>query len=300
LTSERPDNFSAMTAKDLVPDPVKALVTRGVKAYAVRTSSLRVLPDYLIIGAQRSGTTSLYRYLVQHPWVAPTVMGKGVHYFDVDFARGPAWYRGHFPTKARRGAAHRRGIDMITGEGSPYYLFHPLVPKRVAALLPEVKLIAMVRDPVGRALSHYQHFVRRGIEVLPTFEAALEAEPGRLAGEVDRLRADPGYRAWDLQHFSYVARGMYADQLERWSEHVPPERLLVLRSEDFFVDPADAFTKVEAFLGLPHHPPRAFERHNAESYRGMEPSTRQMLAERFAEPNERLAAFLGMDLRWDG
>src|SRR5439155_3447898 len=182
-----------MDISSRVPGGLKQLLKTGIRACTVRTSAIRMLPDYLIIGAQRAGTTSLYLYLTQHPCVAPVVIGKGVHYFDVDFAKGPGWYRGHFPVAARRYLS-RVGRDrpLITGEGSPYYLFHPLVPERVAALLPEARLIALLRDPVERAYSHYQHFVERGIETL-TFEQALEAEPERLKGEVERLHRYPLY-----------------------------------------------------------------------------------------------------------
>jgi hypothetical protein len=287
-----------VSIRGLLPRSAKDAVAQGVKALTVRTSGLRILPDYLIIGTQRGGTTSLYRALVQHASVAPTVMGKGVHYFDVSFDRGPGWYRGHFPLEARRRLAERRGGRLVTGEASPYYLFHPLVPERVANLLPEIHVIAMLRDPVARALSHYQHFVRRGIETLPTFEDALDAESDRLDGEVERLRKDPDYRAWNLQHFSYVARGLYADQLERWSAHVPRERTLVLRSEDFFTEPEREFAKVEAFLGLPHDGRVQFERLNAESYGGMKESTLWRLSGRFAEPNARLANLLGTEAWW--
>jgi hypothetical protein len=260
-----------------------------------------MLPDYLIIGAQRCGTTSLYRYLVQHPAVAPTVMAKGVHYFDVDFAKGPAWYRGHFPTRIRKAQVRAlHGTTLITGEGSPYYLFHPLVPERVAELLPDVKLIAMLRDPVERAYSHYKHYRQRDLEPLSTFEEALDAEEGRLAGEVERILADPSYRAWDYQHFSYVARGMYAEQLERWATVFPRDRILVLKSEDFFTDPRTGHARVLDFLGLEPRLLQTYQTFNPTSGSSMKPETRACLRERFAEPGRRLSAFLGSAFEWDG
>lgn len=287
--------------KEHVPDGVKLAIKRSAKAISVSTSGIRMLPDYLIIGAQRSGTTSLYRYLVQHPGVAPTVMAKGVHYFDVNFGKGPAWYRGHFPTRIRKVYARAlHGASLITGEGSPYYLFHPLVPERVAELLPDVKLIAMLRDPVERAYSHYKHYRQRDLEPLSTFEEALDAEDERLAGEVEKMHEDPLYRAWDYQHFSYVARGMYAEQLERWAAIFPPDRILVLKSEDFFADPGTQHARVLDFLGLPQRPLTSYEKFNPTSGSGMKPETRACLRERFAEPDRRLSAFLGSSFEWDG
>ena len=267
-------------------------------ASARATQRLRVLPDFLIIGAQRAGTTSLYRYLMQHPSVSGCLLGKGAHYFDIDYARGEGWYRGHFPTNARKQVALMRGSGLLVGEGSPYYLFHPLVPARVAELLPNVRLIAMLRDPTLRAYSHYRHFVRRGIEPLPTFEAALDAEPQRLHGEVERLLADPAYRAWNLQHFSYVARGLYAEQLDRWLERFPRERLLLIKSEDFFAEPARSYASVESFLGLDHHPPARFERFNAEEPGAILQDTRERLRARFDQPDRDLADRFGSAFRW--
>lgn len=133
-------------------------------------------PHFLIIGAARSGTTSLYSYLVEHPRVVAAAK-KELHFFDLRFPNGPAWYRDQFPSLSP---------DTITGEASPYYLFHSHVPKRVFKLLPHVKLIVLLRNPVDRAYSHYYHAVKHGIETLP-FERAIEQEDERLRGEVARM-----------------------------------------------------------------------------------------------------------------
>ena len=143
--------------------------------YRQLTAPLRGLPSVLIIGAQKGGTTSLFSYLVQHPDVlAP--LTKEIHYFDLQYDREDKWYRGHFPFARRleRGA--------VTIDASPYYLPHPLVPARAAQLVPEAKLVAVLRDPVDRALSHYHHEVRAGRESL-SFADAIDQEAERLAGE---------------------------------------------------------------------------------------------------------------------
>lgn len=138
------------------------------------------LPDFLIIGAQRCGTISFYRLLCQHPLVEGAAR-KEVHYFDLHFQKGEEWYRSFFPEAERE--------DRVTGESSPYYIFHPLSAERAARLVPGARLIVLLRNPVDRAYSHYQHGLRRGYETLPTFEQALEAEPGRLAGEREKILA---------------------------------------------------------------------------------------------------------------
>jgi hypothetical protein len=272
----------------------------SAQAYARPTAGLRLLPDYLIIGAQRAGTTSLHRYLVQHPGVRTMLRTKGVHFFDTNYGRGLDWYASRFPTKLYAWyVARRHGVELRTGEASPYYLFHPHVPQRVAEHLPRVKLIALLRDPVQRAYSHYQHEVARGFETL-AFEAAIEAEPGRLAGETERMLAEPLYNSFAHQHHSYMARGRYQEQLARWRSLFPDEQLLVLSSERFFREPEPTFRRVLDFLGLPPFAPDAFEKHNAYDYRPMGAEVRGRLLEHYREPNRRLYESLGEDLGWGG
>jgi hypothetical protein len=270
----------------------------SAQAYARPTAGLRLLPDYLIIGAQRAGTTSLHRYLVQHPGVRTMLRTKGVHFFDTAYGRGLSWYAARFPTKAYAWyVARRHGVALRTGEASPYYLFHPHVPGRVAEHLPQVKLIALLRDPVQRAYSHYQHEVARGFETL-SFEEAIEAEPARLASETERMAADPLYNSFAHQHHSYLARGRYAEQLDRWRSHFADEQLLVLSSERFFAEPERTFARVLDFIGLPAFTPDAFERHNAYDYRQMGAEVRARLVEHYRAPNRRLYESLGDDLGW--
>jgi sulfotransferase family protein len=270
----------------------------SAQAYARPTAGLRLLPDYLIIGAQRAGTTSLHRYLVQHPGVRTMLRTKGVHFFDTAYGRGMSWYASRFPTRLTAWwVARRHGVELRTGEASPYYLFHPLVPDRVAEHLPRVKLIALLRDPVQRAYSHYQHEVARGFETL-SFEEAVEAEPVRLAGETERMLADPGYHSFAHQHHSYLARGCYAEQLERWRARFDDRQLLVLSSERFFAEPEASFRRVLEFLELPGFTPDAFERHNAHHYRRMGAEVHARLVEFYREPNRRLYESLGDDFGW--
>jgi hypothetical protein len=261
-----------------------------VWTYGWATSPLRPLPDFLILGAQKAGTTALYAYLRRHPGITGPSW-KEVSFFDRHYARGEAWYRGNFPNKLRA----RGGL---VGEASPSYVFHPLGPERVRGLVPEAKLIVLVRNPVDRAFSHYQHEVALGREPL-SFEEALEAEDERLRGEVERMLADPRYFSHAWWNYTYQARGRYAEQLERWLEVFPREQLLIVPSEDLGSDPAGTYGRVLEFLGAPPHRlesyPRVFER----QYEPMLPETRQRLAQDFAEPNGRLYALLSRNLGWE-
>jgi Sulfotransferase domain len=271
---------------------------RSALTFGRLTAGSRRLPDFLILGAQRSGTTSLARYLAEHPAVRTMANIKGAHYFDKNFDKGLDWYRGHFPSAAYRAWVKRRtGFDLVTGEGSPYYLLHPLVPQRVAGVMPSAKLIAMLRDPIERAYSGYQHEFGRGFETLP-FEEAIDAEPKRLEGERERMIADPGYHSFDYQHHSYLTRGLYLEQLLHWREHMPAEQLLVIGAEEFFSEPARVFAEVLEFLGLPPWSLQGYEQHNARSYAPMSAAMRTRLEEFFREPNRRLFDYLGRSFAW--
>jgi hypothetical protein len=251
----------------------------------------RALPDALIIGAMKCGTSSLHGYLEQHPGViAP--LRKEVHYFDgADYARGEAWYRAHF---GRAGAA---GLNF---ESSPYYLCHPAVPGRVASLLPEAKLIVLLRDPVKRAYSHYWHERSKGREKL-SFEDAIATEPGRVGDAALRLARGEIVRSEAHLRHTYLERGRYAEQLERWLRHFPRERLLCLRFEDFVRDPQRGLDESLRFLGLPAmHRPVQFEARNSRQYPPMAAATAERLREYFAPHNRALEALLGREFGWQG
>jgi hypothetical protein len=261
------------------------------------TSRFRPLPDFLVLGAQKGGTTALYAYLRWHPGITGPSW-KEVSYFDRHYARGPAWYRGNFPLSLWGRRSRRRiGVAPIVGEASPSYLFHPLAPDRVRALVPQVRLIAILRDPVERAFSHYHHEVALGREPLP-FEAALEQEEARTQGEVERMLADPRYFSDAWWNHTYLARGRYAEQLERWLAVFPREQLLVLSSGDLSERTDETYASVLDFLGAPRHTLESFPRIFERDYPAMDEATRRSLAAYYAEPNRRLAELLGRDFGW--
>jgi hypothetical protein len=279
-----------------IPAPVRVVARNAVWTYGRLTAAARPLPDFLIVGAQKAGTTALYSYLREHPALAGPPW-KEVSFFDRHFWRGAAWYRGHFPNRLYlRRVRTRSGVEPIVGEASPSYLFHPFAPERAAALLPEVRIIALVRNPIDRSLSHYQHEVALGREPL-SFEQALEQEETRMKGELERMR-DPRYFSHAWWNFTYLARGRYAEQLERWLELVPRERLLVLPSEELLERPRDTYKHVLEFLGAPPHELDAYPRIFVREYDDMDAQTRSKLRDYYAEPNRRLYELLGRDLGW--
>jgi hypothetical protein len=267
------------------------------RIYRYLSASHRCLPDFIIAGAQKSGTTSLWAYLCEHPDVVPPIT-KEMSFFDVNFHRGIDWYRAHFPLQSATRESGC-GIRQLTGESSAYYMFHPLAPERIAASLPGAKVIVLLRNPVSRAFSHYQLKLRRRQETL-TFEQAIAAEPERLAGEHEKIVADPNYYSVAHDRYSYLARGVYIDQVRRWQQHLPPSRLLILESGEFFKNTADVFARVLDFLGLRRWQPDRYGNRFPGKYTDkMRDATRRQLVDYFAPHNERLYAHLGTRFNWD-
>ncbi len=249
----------------------------------------RPLPDFLIVGAQKAGTTSLHSYLCEHSRV-PAPAKKEVHFFDNEFHRGTDWYRAHFQ--------RCKGAGILSGESTPYYLFHPLAAERAADVLPDCRLIVLLRNPVDRAFSHHNHERALGFEGLD-FEAAIAVEPQRLAGEEERLVREPRHRSFAHQHHSYLRRGRYAEQLERWLESFGRERLLVLSAEDLFAEPGRIVAEAQEFLGLAPEAPADLSARNARAYAPIDEGTRADLRAVFEPHNRRLYELVGRDFGWD-
>jgi hypothetical protein len=262
---------------------------------------LHVLPDYLIIGTARGGTTSLHAQIELHPHVLPS-RRQEVHFFDSPrFSNGIDYYRLHFPWRAQAAwHAARSGTRPRTGESSPYALFHPHAPARVRELLPDARLIVLLRDPVERAHSDWAMRKRRGAEPL-SFEEAIAEEERVVDEHRALLEADPSYESPRLRQYSYVARGVYADQLPRWLSQVTREQLLIIQTEAYGRDLQGTLLRVWAHLGLepvalPEYPTRNRGKYAAP----MLPETRERLRRHFAPHNERLYALLGERYDWEG
>jgi hypothetical protein len=280
------------------PKRIRRLSKRAEAAWRSLTARLRVLPDFLIIGGNRCGTAALYQYLSEHPSVA-AAFHREIHFFERHFRRGTGWYRAHFPTALERLAVTGlRGRPLLTGEATTYYSFHPHAARRIRALLPEARLIMLVRNPADRAYSQYHQKVRRGYEPL-AFEEALAAEAERLSGEREKMLADERYDSFAYRHFSYLARGRYVEQLEAWTALFPRDRLLVLASEDLKRNPSQVLKDTLAFLGLPMWEPRAYGEREPAHYPPMDRAVRARLLEHFAPHNRRLGDFWGRTFDWD-
>ena len=264
-------------------------------------ASLKMIPSFIIIGAQRCGTTSLFNYLIQHPSVKKPLY-KEIHFFDNYYGAynlGLGWYRGHYPFNFFGIEKTDTQIPrFITGEATPYYMFHPRCPKRIKEAFPDVKLIALLRNPVERAYSHYQHSVREGYEKLP-FKEALETEKVRLKGEREKILSDPDYYSFNHNRYSYLSRGIYVNQLQNWRKYFPKEQMLILRSEDLFYDLNAIYNTLLEFLGLPGYTLKRQINYNVGHYSPMAPSSKTRLVEFFKPYNKKLYEYLSWDLGWE-
>jgi len=251
------------------------------------------LPDFLIIGAQKSGTTTLYDYIAQHPEMRPA-RKKELHFFDNSYFRGERWYRANFPPYWPRAESNRQ---WSTGEASPYYLLHPLAPARARQMVPQARILAILRHPVDRAYSHYQHECAKGHESL-SFTEAIAAESDRTATAWAAVAAGATEREAALQTFSYLARGRYAEQLKRWLANFPRNQVHVLKAEDLFSMPRETMAAVFSFLGLPERNV-SYTKLNARAYPGLDPDLRSRLNDYYHEPVADLSALLGSDFGWE-
>jgi hypothetical protein len=260
----------------------------------------RLLPEFLIIGSVKAGTTSLYGWLSEHPYIAPAST-KEVHYFDYNHYRGLDWYRQHFPRNSARGEfAAEHGRPFITGEASPSYISHFWVPERIARVMPDVKLIVALRDPVDRAYSQFQMSRREEEEPYESFDRALDVEDERLDPERARMWANPRYNSWPIGCWSYMMRSRYAEQIERWFERFGRDQFHFLTLDELSTDPEGTLGAVHEFLQLPAFIPDELPHlHAAPSYDSLERQTRERLQEYFRPHNQRLYELIGRDLGWE-
>ena len=270
-----------INAKQMLSDHEKfdKSTRRLYKTYCNITGPFHVLPDYLIIGTAKGGTTSLYEYMVKHPQIFPALT-KQIHYFDKYFSRGRNWYKSTFPSKWQKIKSMKKNKNFITGEATPLYMYHPLAPQRVYNLIPKVKLIVLLRNPVERAYSRYSMELNHNNETL-SFEEAIEQEPSRLEGEFEKMQKDGNYFSYHYNAHSYLTSGIYTNQLERWFKYFPKEQFLILSSEDFYNEANKILNQVFEFLGVPDFNQETFSVFRKGNYTKINPETRKKLVEFF-------------------
>ncbi|MCB0754622.1 MAG: sulfotransferase domain-containing protein [Flavobacteriales bacterium] len=248
----------------------------------------------------KCGTSSLHRTLVQHPNLIASIK-KEVHYFDEskNFQKGKNWYLAHFPLKLTVWLKQKiSGKKHLTFEATPSYVAFPHVAERLKEVNPDAKIIVMFRNPVDRAYSHYFHSFRPLREKLP-FDEAIAAEPDRLNGEFEKMEADPNYWSQSFARFSYLARGMYGDQMERWFKYFPKEQIMIIDSSYYYKNTQKCYNEVLDFLGLEHYEPKGFKKSVYPSYDKMSDELRQKLVAYFKPHNQKLYDLIGQQYDWD-
>lgn len=257
-------------------DQLSALSPAGIKELYLRTrkanAKSRALPNFIIIGAQKSGSTSLFKYLRQHRRIIGSVP-KEIFYFNEHYAKGPLWYRRHFPKHQ-----FLMKIQAITGEATTMYLCSEDAPARVAALLPDVKLIAVLREPAARAISHYKHRCHTGRETRPIDAVFSKDTIARWSRGDSLSEADT----------IYFDRGLYARQLKCWLQYFSREQLLVVQAEKMFAEPAATVAKVQAFLGVDLVPPRDTKAFKVSTQKILKPSHIDELEQAYHPHNQAL------------
>jgi hypothetical protein len=288
--------------KERSPRWVRDAAIVATRGFGRATSRIRTVPDFLVIGTKRGGTTSLFNYLMMHPGMLGLYprprLQKSTDYFFKGFGQGEQWYRSNFHTQGFRDRlAERLGYEPRSGEASPYYVWDPRIARRAYDVNPELKAIMLVRNPVERAFSHWQERVNNGVEPL-SFEQALDAEEARTQGELERMRADPLYFSEAHDWYTYRSRGVYLPQIENWTSVFPAEQLLVVCSEDMYADVQGTFDRVSAFFGLPLHTLPTTKTFNASGRLEMPSGAREELTAYYAPHTQALSQYLGRPLIW--
>ena len=263
--------------------------------YYYLSSSSRVLPECFVIGVVRSGTTSLYHYLGQHPCIASSAYDE-LGYFDDNFHLGINWYKSLFPTKSTKNKIIKKYGKFLTYDVTPFYIYNPLVARRISESFPKAKIMSNLRNPIDRAYSNYIIMLQDG-DTTSTFEEMIQAAMNDLEKNKTKLN-DEAYIV-DAHYENILARGFYANQLEIWFEKFQKKQLLMIPSEDLAQKPDQVLRKVFEFLDLPYFKIKDFTRQNKREYHPMKDETRKLLVEFYKPHNKKLFDMLGSKFDWD-
>jgi hypothetical protein len=288
----RLENHLSKRLKQVLPNRLKRGARKLRDSYHFSTSRWRALPDFLVIGAMRAGSDSIFSYLIQHPQILGSYI-KETHYFDWNYSKGVGWYRSNFPS------VFEVKENTRVGEATPDYLVYPHIPKRIHALLPDAKLIAILRNPTYRAISHYFFTKFFGWETLPLMDALL-AEEERIRPKLEKMLQDESYFNDDTIWFSYKQRGLYIEQLRKYWEVFDRKQILIIDNRKLLNETRDTLKIIFEFLEIdPDIEIKNLSRKNVTNYPADIPlSVYQYLNEFFAPFNEQLFVEIGQDFGW--
>ena len=255
---------------------------------------LRVLPDFIIIGSMKCGTPSRYYDICEHPCVSAAAYDE-IGFFDSNFHLGLNWYRSMFPRKKQIEDIRRKEGAAITGEDTPFYFWNPIAAKRIQKILPNIKLIIILRNPIDRAYSEYQDLVSRESNS-PSFETFIENEINTRKKGI--IITEENFEIFN-QNDSYLLKGIYIDQLKIWAGLFPKEQIFTLSTESLNSDPTASMESVFQYLNLPDYKIKKPQHQKQKKYTPMDSQTRKLLIEFFKPHNERLFKFIGKEFDWE-
>ena len=261
------------------------------------TSSVRVLPNFFVIGPGRTGTTSLYHYLDQHPCITKSAYDE-LGYFDDNFHLGFNWYRSLFPTKFTQQKVESKYKKFLTYDVTPGYIRRPWAARRISSYFPNTKLIAVLRNPVDKTYSHYNMGVNEGNEKR-SFEEVIKYDLKQLENFSDSYSKKSDDYFKNVVENSFVARGFYLEQLDIWFKLFPKKQILIIKSEDLASRTTEVVKDIFNFLMLPEYKIKNVSKHRVSDYSKMNSSTRKTLVEFFKPYNKKLYEFLDRDFGWD-
>ncbi len=258
------------------------------------TSSIRILPSFIIVGAVRCGTTSLYYNICEHSCVLPASYDE-IGFFDSNYELGINWYKSMFPTKFKMKKIESKSGICITGEDTPFYFWDKKSIERIKKDIPKIKLIILLRNPIDRAYSNYHLGVRLGSELL-SFEDSIKKEIELLEKNND-IESD-GIEKF-LRPRSYIAKGLYYHQIKYWYEVFSKNQILVISTENLEINPHQTLEQIFNFLGIPNEQIQNIQNRKVGNYQKMNKDTRQFLKKLFKPHNEKLFKFLEENFEWD-
>ena len=260
------------------------------------TSSSRVFPNFIIIGAVRCGTTSLYQNICEHPNVISAKQDE-IGFFDSNFHLGLDWYKSFFPKNDELQKVKEKEGFGITGEDTPFYLWNELACDRILKTIPDCKLIVILRNPVNRAYSNYQLSVRNGKENL-SFAEVINIEKNQLVR--DGIYLDNKINLEKFKHpRSNLVKGWYYEQLKIWIEKFPQDQILIISTEELENKPQETMNIVFNFLKLPEYKMKQFQKLKFVKYENMNQETKQNLLKYFKPKNEKLFTLINKKFEWD-
>lgn len=270
----------------LISKSYHRFVKRGISGI---TASSRTLPDFIIVGTVRSGSTSLYYNICQHPSVLPAAYDE-IGFFDSNYHLGMNWYRSMFPTKKQMKLVRDKTGFAITGEDTPFYFWKDEAAKRIYEMNQNMKIIVICRNPVDRAYSNYNLSIRGETEKL-TFEEAIDKEIDFLDKHSFRESVD--------QRRSYLAKGLYEKQIRIWFELFPREQIHIISTEEMQKEPEKTLQKIFEFLKIHEYVIKNPQKQKAAKYSEMNVQTRKKLLDFYEQPNEKFFKIIQKRFCWD-